>query len=342
MTDKKSNIVLTVSTAVFAVLSLCLIFTYKANKDFLDTHGRIGTLAQSEQESLLQENEKAYSYKRNISITVNDENNEKLVLPLLSKISTEDINVREEFIGKKLVITLKNAIENVENGVMVTTDSNVMGAVGLYKQDSDVVLEIYELDNYGYQIELCDDSLTVSFKNIDELYDKKIVIYIPYEDKDRLYSEEWTNELNSVIGDKNKIYLASAQKDEYSEEGMLEFADEIDADLIIGIDFADTSEPEYMEVIYNDKYFIPYFGSPQLAVLMRQELEEKTGLYVTAYKECNEENILVKKAKVPAAMAKIYVQMDEEGIEEKYTLDHNVMEGISEIIKNIQNQEEIK
>lgn len=335
MTDKKSNIVLMVSTAVFAVLSLCLMLSFKLNESFFDTHGRIGYLAETEQNTILEENAKAVSYKKNIKVSIDDKADQRLILPLLSSISIEKVSVREEFTAKKLVITLQDAIELIAGETLVTTDSSIMEAVGLYKQENNVVLEIYEKSFLAYDLQIEDNKLIVSFNKIEDSYDKKIIVYVPFEKKDRLYSEEWITSLKSIVGDNNKLYLCSQMREEYTSEQVLDFAKEINADALLELDYIETYDPEYVEIIYNEDYFIPYFGSTQLASLMKSCLEEKSELAVTAYKKAGEGDILVKDSKCPAAKAVVYVQTHNEGIEEKYTLNHSLMESLSEVIKNV-------
>lgn len=339
MTQRKSYIVSLISTAVFAVLSFSIMFLFKANEAYFDAHGRLGNLAQTEQNNMILETSKAVSYKRNINVSIDDKQEKRLVLPLASTINEAEIMVREEFASNKLVVTLQNGSDAIENDSTIVTDSSIMSAVGIYKQDENAVLEIYEDTPMGYEIELEQDELVINFKPLRDLYEYVAVIYIPFEKKDRLYSEEWISSLNTAVGEGGKVYLASAMRENYSEDQVLDFVNKIGADLVIAVDYNTTDLPEYMEVIYNGDYFIPDFASTDLAVMERSIFEDKTGLNVAAYIDSTEDDLLIKHSKSPAAKTKIYIQTQNETIEEKYTLNHNVMEGITSIIKDIRQVE---
>ena len=339
MTDKKSNIVILVSTAVFAVLSVCLMFTFKLNEDYFDTHGRISALAGAEQENILLESAKASAYKSNINFSIIEEQNEELILDLSPDFSIEQVSIRDEFTSHKLVLTLENAAALVQKDNEIIADANVMEAVGLYTHEEDVVLEIYTKEAYGVNAFVENGKLTVKLLPLEELYDYLAVIYVPFEDKDRLYSEEWIQALNAVLGDRSKLYLTSSMQETYSEQEVLEFANAIKADIVMGVDFETTIEPEYAEIIYNGSYFIPNFGSTDLAVKEKQYFEEKTNIGIREYIEAGDKDILVLNAKEPAALIRVYAQTENEDIEDKYTLNHSIMEALTAIFKELRTEE---
>lgn len=341
MTQQKNYIVTFVSTAVFAVLSLILMIVFKTNEEYFDTHGRLGTLAQTEQQSIILETTKASSYKRNIKVTVDDRHEGRLILPLTSDVPEENISIREEFANGKIVLNLKDVADFVENDTAIVTDSWLMDAVGLYKQDDDVILEIYESMPLGIKLSCTNSQLIIDFDQLNNMYDYIAVIYIPFEKKDRLYSEEWISQLSGIAGENKKIYFASAMREVYTAEQVLNFANSIQADTLIEIDYEDTNDPEHIDITYNADYFIPDFSSADLAILERKVLEEKTGMNVGAFIEAGEDDILVKEARLAAAKASFYIETDRESIEERYTLNHNVMEAITSMIKEILERQEV-
>ena len=92
------------------------------------------------------------------------------LIPLQEPIAAEDISIREEFIQNKYVITLSGYSENVPNRMELVSDSTIMDAVGVYRQNEDVVVEVYCRDLYDYDLTMGNGSLTVDFKEIGDSY----------------------------------------------------------------------------------------------------------------------------------------------------------------------------
>lgn len=333
MTKKNQMMPVIICTAIFAVLSFSLMVVFKSNEAFFDTHGRIGTLAQSEQDNLRVEETKLISYKKNIDVSIQNEQEGRLFLPLTKAIEPDQVSVREEFANNKIVVTISDGESLVPGGTQVVTDSTIMNAVGIYKQESNLVLEIYQNNPYGYEINVSEQGLEVSFLDWRALYKWIAVLYIPFEQKDRLYSEEWMESLKNTMGPDVKVFLASTMMDSYTQQQVVDFANEISADVVLGISYEFTKEPEQLRIVYNPNYYIPELGSVELSVLARQQMEDKVKLYASAYVEATPDDTLIDQARVPATFVKCYIQTDKENIEAKYMRNHNVMEAMTSILK---------
>mgnify|MGYP001041883657 FL=1 len=172
---------------VFAVVSIAVMAGFKLNEGFFDASSRIGILMESvnAQESAL------LAPKVNVRTIYRDEQKSRLVIPLQEPIAAEDISIREEFIQNKYVITLSGYSENVPNRMELVSDSTIMDAVGVYRQNEDVVVEVYCRDLYDYDLTMGNGSLTVDFKEIGDSYAASAVIWFPYDDRNRLALPEW-------------------------------------------------------------------------------------------------------------------------------------------------------
>ncbi len=175
------------AAAVFAVAGAALMAAFKLNEDFFDASSRIGLLMESVNAA-----EANQSYpKINVRVQFQDINESKLVIPLAVPVADEDIAVREEFTQNKLIITLEGVSETIEDGIRLTSDSQIMDAVGVYRQNLDVVVEVYCRDMYSYAIENSGEALTVSFLPLRNDCDLVAVVYVPYEDRNRFALSEW-------------------------------------------------------------------------------------------------------------------------------------------------------
>ena len=203
---------------VFAVVSIAVMAGFKLNEGFFDASSRIGILMESvnAQESAL------LAPKVNVRTIYRDEQKSRLVIPLQEPIAAEDISIREEFIQNKYVITLSGYSENVPNRMELVSDSTIMDAVGVYRQNEDVVVEVYCRDLYDYDLTMGNGSLTVDFKEIGDSYAASAVIWFPYDDRNRLALPEWRQSIDRFAEDNRiKLYLASDMQEEYSQEEVI-------------------------------------------------------------------------------------------------------------------------
>ena len=196
LSGKRDQIYRCVMTAVvfFAAVSVMVMFAFKQHEGFFDASSRIGILM----ESVNAQETRASASKLNVRTTFRDENSKRLVLPLKEPIAGSDINIREEFTQNKYVITLTGYSKYMPSSVELVSDSSIMDAVGVYRQQADVVVEVYCVDRYDYELVTEDTALTVKFQEIGEQYAASAVIWLPYEDRNRLALPEWRQRLEKT------------------------------------------------------------------------------------------------------------------------------------------------
>lgn len=318
----------------FAVVSTGVITGFKTNEGFFDASSRIGILMESvsEQESGL------LAPKVNVRTTYRDENNSSLVVPLREPIASENIGIREEFIQNKYVITLSDYSENIPNGVELVSDSAIMDAVGVYRQNEDVVVEVYCRELYDYELTVGESSLTVRFKELGDSYAASAVVWFPYDDRNRLALPEWRQSIDKIAADNRiKLYLASDMQEEYSQEDVILFANRIGADMVLGIQVEGSSEQQsYMTGICNTTYFIPDYNSAHLSVVMAEAFWEKTQIEMRSFEEGGDDYVLVSEATVPSAVIRISLtQKDMEGVENEYKLNEKIVAALVKTIGDV-------
>lgn len=244
---------LQIAAVSFAVVSGVLTAGFKINEDFFDASSRIGILM----ESVNTQENSLMAPKLNVRTAFRDEDRSRLVIPLQEPIAVEDVSVREEFVRNKYVITLSGYSEYVPNGVELVSDSTIMDAVGVYRQNEDVVVEVYCGELYDYELAVGNGALTVDFKEIGDSYAASAVVWFPYTDRNRLALPEWRQSIEKFAQDNQiKLYMASDMQEEYTQEDVVSFANRIHADMVLGVQVEESSgQQSYERGLQHDLFY---------------------------------------------------------------------------------------
>ena len=329
---------LQIAAVSFAVVSGVLTAGFKINEDFFDASSRIGILM----ESVNTQENSLMAPKLNVRTAFRDEDRSRLVIPLQEPIAVEDVSVREEFVRNKYVITLSGYSEYVPNGVELVSDSTIMDAVGVYRQNEDVVVEVYCGELYDYELAVGNGALTVDFKEIGDSYAASAVVWFPYTDRNRLALPEWRQSIEKFAQDNQiKLYMASDMQEEYTQEDVVSFANRIHADMVLGVQVEESSgQQSYMKGVCNTTYFIPDFNSAHLSVGMAEAfLESVQGavqMEMRGFEEGDDSCVLVSEATVPSAVIQISLtQKDMESVENEYKLNGKIVEALEKTMEVI-------
>ncbi|MCI8968317.1 MAG: hypothetical protein HFH75_12200 [Lachnospiraceae bacterium] len=320
-------------SVVFVIISIAVMAGFKMHEGFFDASSRIGILMESvnAQESVLS------APKVNVRTSFQDEEGSRLVIPLKEPIASEDVSIREVFIQNKYVITLSGYSENIPNGVELVSDSTIMDAVGVYRQNDDVVVEVFGRDLYDYELVTGSNALTVIFRDMGDSYAASAVVWLPYEDRNRLALPEWRQRLAQFAADNRiKLYMASDMPEQYSQDEVIAFANRIRADMVLGVQVEGNSEQQsYMTGICNTTYFIPDYNSTHLSVVMAEAFLEATQIGMRGFEEGGS-HALVSQATVPAAVIRILLtQKDMESVENEYRLNEKIVSALEKTMGDI-------
>lgn len=316
------------AAVIFFAVAVVIMTAFKLNEDFFDASSRFGLLM----ESVNAQEENSTYPKINVRAEFDDRNEAKLVIPLGALTSDENIIVREEFTHNKLIITLVGASENIYDGIKLTSDSQIMDAVGIYRQNLDVVVEVYCKEIYSYVIENSGRTLTVSFLPVRDNYDAVAVVYIPFEDRNRLALPEWQQSLAKYASDNRiRLFMASNMQEQYTQQEIIEFAEAVEADVVLGLEVSTDMQAEQTigTAICNTTYFVPDFNSAQLSVMFAEAFVSETQLKLSGFEEADEGTPLVYLATCPSAMIKIaQSQRDADSVEIVYKLNERLVAAI--------------
>ena len=314
-----------IATGVFAFLSFVLMFIFKSNEVFWEVHALATPTWESSNDSLMS------GARHSMDVNFQSEHQSKLIIPLSNQISDNQVTLREEFTQDKLVVTLHEAADCIDESAAIITDTDYMKAVGVYKQNSDIVLEVYCNGPYECTMTKENDSLEINFEKLRSVYDKVSVVYVPYESRNRLSTVEWQEGLYETAKQQNmKLYLSYGMQEKYTQEDIVLFANRVRADALIGIGFSNDHNSKEITAVCNSAYFIPDFGSTQLAGMLAQIFRDETKLPFTGIREFNDSESIVKDAIVPSAMIVI------NGMEDSYNL--NVMTALCRALDQIARQ----
>lgn len=333
ITDKRNSLYrgALLAAVIFALVSCVLMISLKSHEGYFDSHGRIAVRAKT---AFNDQNEAAQNdvLKKNFPVHIADKPGAKLVIPFLTQAHKDKITVSEEFIQNKLVITLEDGASYIKEGTTLTSDSAWTEAVGVYQKDGDLVLEVYYKEPCGYQTTYENKTLTLSFFPLREQYDKVVVLYTPWENRNNLLLNEWKQTTRKLEQDYGiKIYSAISVKEQYSGDEAADFANRVHADMMIGMELV-SAVTDGVVTVCNPAYFIPDFGNVELAALMEQEYAEKTGLAAAGFRDC-EEQAWIKKSGVPTALTQLCIPQERQTAEETYTLNYHMLEAFGSVVK---------
>lgn len=325
----------TAAAVFFCAAAAALMASFKFNEDFFDASSRYGLLMESVN---AQEENSAYP-KINVKAEFDDKEEAKLVIPLDALDKKESIAIHEEFTNNKLIVTLKGASENIPDSIRLTSDSRIMDAVGVYRQNLDVVVEVYCKETYSYVAEYVGNALTVHFLPLRSDYDAVAVVYIPYEDRNRLELPEWHQSLSKYVSDNRiRLFMASDMQEPYTQQDVIEFAEKIGADVVLGIDVSIDTDAQQTTAaaICNTTYFMPDFNSAQLSVIFAEQLVSETQIAFLGFEEADDNTPLVAMATRPSALLKIsQSQKDAESVEMVYKFNEQIVAVIKDTLGSI-------
>ena len=323
-----------IAAGVFALATFGLIGCFKCYEDYFDSHGRIAVVAEA---ALLEQNNDSLSKirKRNFRVSIVDEPEGKLIVPFREQTQINNITVCEEFTKNKLVVTLKGGTSYIEEGATLTSDSTWTEALGVYRHDKDIVIEVYCRDICGYQVAYENDMLIMSFLPLREQYNQFVVVYTPWSNRNNIHRNEWNQEIQELQEEYSvKIFSSIAMQEEYTNQEVVEFANRIHADMLIGMELIHSDDSRVV-TICNPQYFIPFFGNVELAALLEQEFVQITGLAGTGVKPLEVEQEWLALSGVPTALTQFYISLDQKSVEQNYNLNQKMMQAFGNVIGQV-------
>ena len=317
-------------TIIFAVVSCAVMVIFKMNEAYFDSYSALVLQGDNDVQ------DQTSTARYNIKVEFEDKDQSELILPLIQKLNADHITVQEDFVEDKLVVTLKGAVSCLETGSRMTIDSNILDAVGVYRQQEDIVLEMYCKDVYGYELRLEENRLVVSFVPIRSQYQILSVIYVPLKDRERFINQDM-QELDKIAKTYGmKVYKTWQLQTEYSQQQVIDFANHIHADMLLGIGVEEGAGQDRIETLCNAGYFIPEFGGVELAAVMTDSMNRVYSASQIQVADAEEECTLIHDASIPAAMTVYYTKQAATGRPEmEYDMNRKLINVMTDMYKQV-------
>lgn len=240
-----------------------------------------------------------------------------LRIPIPEDCKAENVVVENHYMDQELWVLIKGGEESfyTENGISGNREKIVQGS---YEQVSEgVVLKFRLTGIFEYRTIMENNDLYVSFLTPREMYNRIVVIDPACGGLDAGYETEGLAEkdLNLGIAKKLKEKLDQSDIKAYytrmddvnpSEDERVMLANETKADMYIRIqtDYKEDSALYGTTTMYNGDYFIPGFGSVELADYLEKEVVTAIKGKALGLQEAGLEEYALSHITVPAAAVK--------------------------------------
>lgn len=297
--------------------------------------------------------------KDHIIIDRDSQNTSYFCVPLPESVRPEDVTVENHYMDRELWISIESkdmtGLDKFyeSTGVYGNCESVLDGHFDVEK--SRVCLQFKLTDVYEYHSIFENNTLYVEFLAPKEVYDKIIVIDPAYGldetgvSIDSISAKDITLEIARALKTKLdetdiKVYYTRMDDSDPDEENRVQLAAATKADLLVRIEVSgdEDSKTYGTEAVYNSRFFIPGFGSIELADLLEREVVTAISGKANGLLEADEDDVVICDATVPAAAIKVgYLTNSQEAIllqREDYI--QRIAEGIYQaIIKSYEEME---
>ncbi|MBO5472406.1 MAG: N-acetylmuramoyl-L-alanine amidase [Lachnospiraceae bacterium] len=311
----------------FAVYCILFVFTamgimlyYSANK--------IIVVADVAQDEVVQASggdaagEAAVIDKNQIYIDRNSQNTNYFCIPMPESVKAEEVTVENHYMDQELwvSITPKEMADQGQfyesHGVYGNCENVLNGHFDVEKKR--ICLRFALTDVYEYQSIFENNTLYIEFMSPKEAYDKIVVIDPAYgaEDsgivKDTVEGKTITLDIAKALKEKLdetdiKVYYTRMDDSNPADSSRVRLAAATKADMLIRIEVggADSTKVYGTETVYNSRFFIPGFGSVELADLLEREVVTAISGKANGLLEATEADVVISEATIPAAAVKV-------------------------------------
>lgn len=323
-------------TLLFAVCAFVVIFYYCINE--------VEIVIEDSQEDIVQSTEiatKEDSYDKSenlhnqnsIIFEENDQEMNYFCVPLHETVRAENVTIENHYMDKELWISINQKQNSQkfdefyrEQGVYGNRDAVVEG---VFEAGNDTFWLKFKLaDIYEYHSIFEDNKLYIDFVSPKEVYDRIVVIDPAYGGEikgavsGKLEGKKVTLEIARALKEKLdetdiKVYYTRMDDSAPSDENRVDLINTVKADMFIRIEVNDDEDTKVYgtEAVYNSKFFIPGFGSVELADLLEKEVVTAISGKANGLFASTEEDSVIEKAVVPAAAIRVgYVSNGQESI----------------------------
>lgn len=330
-------------TFLFTLCSLAAIFYYSTHKLVVIADVAQDEVVQSTQDENAEENTINNDVQTDVPEKLSDENAilfEKngqemnyFCIPLHESVRAEDVAIENHYMDKELWVSISRTQETETYESFYKTQGvygNRSAIVeGNFENAADTFWLKFSLnDIYEYHSIFEDNKLYIEFVTPKEVYDRIVVIDPAYGAdvtgavSGDLQGKDITIEIARALKKKLdetdiKVYYTRMDDSNPSDENRIDLTNAAKADMLIRIEVNENEDTKIYgtEAVYNSKFFIPGFGSIELADLLEREVVTAISGKANGLVDSTEEDIVINQATVPAATIRVgYVSNGQEAI----------------------------
>lgn len=315
-----------VSSLLFGIAAMTVMLYYSSNKMVVIADVAQGSTTSEETRS---PNEQKKGNVKQLVLQQGEEKTNYLCIPLPVGTREEQIKIENHYMENQLCVFLEDAsVSFFENQAVSGNLSQIVA--GTVERSADGTRLLFELtDVYECRSLVEDGFLYVEFVSPREIYDKIVIIDAGHGGEDNGFEEGKCREkelaldialkLKEKLDETDiKVYYTRMNDENPSEEARIHLANATRADMYIGI-HANYDEEDAgiygTKTSYNAHFFIPGFGSVELADLLEREVVTSISGKGLGLFEAKEECVELQNAAVPAAQLEVgYLSNRQEAI----------------------------
>ncbi len=310
--------------SAFVAAAMGIMLHYCANKIVV-----VADVAQDEVVQAAESTDNSQAEGRNsIEIDRDRENTNYFCVPLPPDVRAEEVTIENHYMDRELWVSIepeKLSGQDVfyeTNSVYGNCEKVVKGHFEV--EEKRICLRFAMTDVYEYHSIFEDNTLYIEFVPPKEVYEKIIVIDPAYGGEDTGAATDTAEAKDITLNiakalkaklDETDIKVYYTRMDEAGYR--VKLAEAAKADMLIRIEVgSDKSSKQYgTETVYNSRFFIPGFGSVELADLLEREVVTAISGKANGLVEASSEDTVINEATVPAAAVRVgYLTNGQEAI----------------------------
>lgn len=316
-------------TAVFSLLffmvSMGMILHMSANKVIT-----IENLAQDEvaENAAVKEAAAGGDAQKSLLFKAGEADSSYLRIPLPSGSKADDIIIENHYMDRELWILVPKAEEDFYAENLISGNREDIDGGTYEVMEEGVALNFRLTGIFECRTILENENLYISFLSPREVNDKIVVIDAGYggsdagaaagELKEKEITLQVARRLKAKLDESGvKVYYTRMDDIGYTDEERIALGNETRADMFIRIEtgFSEDTSVYGTEAVYNGDYFIPGFGSIELADCLEREVATAVQGKALGLVEAGQEDTVLKMATVPAAIIRVgYLSNAQEAI----------------------------
>lgn len=304
-------------TGIFAIVSIMLMLNFAAGRECIYVNA-------SKNSGIAGQDVKDFQFdnvKKELAILMKESEASPFCVPVLNTTKEIDITIKNDYVKHKLYITINELPQDYYNVNSLIGNGDFVTHAFYAYQKGVTYIELQMNQMYEHDVMIKNSKIYLDFSKPREKYDNIIVVDAGHGGPNTGITVEWekekeialeiTKKLKELLDQTGiRVYYTRLEDNDVKEIDRVSLANQVDADMLISIHTAynNLNTEEFgIKAIYNSNYFIPQFGSIQLADTLEKSIIKECGTNALGLEAAKEGNILVHEATVPVVFLEVGV-----------------------------------